>query len=40
VSKISHFPSEEEVLLAAGIFFQVTSFEQDLQQKYIIQIKL
>ncbi|CAF1026547.1 unnamed protein product [Adineta steineri] len=40
VASISHFPSEEEVLLPAGISFQVISVEQDLQQKYIIHIKL
>jgi hypothetical protein len=40
VSGISHYPSEEEVLLPAGISFQVISVEQDLRQKYIINIKL
>jgi hypothetical protein len=40
IAGISQFPSEEEVLLPAGISFQVISVEQDLQQKYIIQIKL
>ncbi|CAF1558818.1 unnamed protein product, partial [Adineta steineri] len=40
VASISHFPSEEEVLLPAGVSFQVISVEQDLQQKYIIYIKL
>jgi hypothetical protein len=40
VGEISQFPNEEEVLLPAGISFQVISVEQDLQQKYIIQIRL
>ncbi|CAF4086464.1 unnamed protein product [Rotaria magnacalcarata] len=40
VAEISQFPSEEEVLLPAGVSFQVISVEPDLKQKYIIQIKL
>ncbi|CAF4952207.1 unnamed protein product, partial [Rotaria magnacalcarata] len=36
VTEISQFPSEEEVLLPAGVSFQVISVEQDLKQKYII----
>ncbi|CAF2697430.1 unnamed protein product [Rotaria sp. Silwood2] len=40
VAGISQFPNEEEVLLPAGVSFQVISVEQDLKQKYIIQIKL
>jgi hypothetical protein len=40
IAEISHFPNEEEVLLPAGISFQIISVEQDLRQKYIINIKL
>jgi hypothetical protein len=40
VAQISHFPNEEEVLLPAGTSFEVVSVEQDLQQKYIIKIKI
>ncbi|CAF1083678.1 unnamed protein product [Rotaria sordida] len=40
VSEISQFPSEDEVLLPAGVSFQVINVEQELNQKYIIQIKL
>jgi hypothetical protein len=40
VINISQFPNEEEVLLPAGISFQVISVEIDPQQKYVIQIKL
>ncbi|UJR19780.1 hypothetical protein I4U23_022914 [Adineta vaga] len=40
ITDISQFPEEEEVILQAGISFQIISVEQDAQQKYIIQIKL
>jgi hypothetical protein len=40
VQDFSQFPSEEEVLLPAGTSFQIISVEQNLQQKYIIKIKL
>ncbi|CAF4868956.1 unnamed protein product [Rotaria sp. Silwood1] len=40
VAEISQFPNEEEVLLPAGVSFQVICVEQNLKQKYIIQIKL
>ena len=40
IKDISQFPSEEEVLLPAGISFQIISVDQDEQQKYIIKIKV
>jgi hypothetical protein len=40
VTGISQFPEEEEVLLLAGVSFQVINVEQDQQQKYVINIKL
>jgi hypothetical protein len=40
VTHISQFPEEEEVLLLAGTSFQIVSVEVNLQQKYIIHIKL
>ena len=40
VEEFSQFPSEEEVLLPAGISFQVVDVEQNSQQKCIIKIKL
>jgi hypothetical protein len=40
IAELSQFPNEEEVLLPAGISFQVISVEQDPQQKYVIQIKV
>ena len=40
ISELSYFPSEEEVLLAAGTSFQVISVELDLRQKYIINVKI
>jgi hypothetical protein len=40
VTHISQFPEEEEVLLLTGISFQIVSVEVNLQQKYIIHIKL
>ena len=40
VEEFSHFPSEQEVLLPAGISFQIVNVEQNSQQKYIIEIKV
>jgi hypothetical protein len=40
VENFSQFPTEEEVLLPAGISFQIVSVEQDPQQKYLIKIQL
>jgi hypothetical protein len=40
ISEISQFPSEEEVLLPAGISFQVISVNQTSYQKNIIEIKI
>ena len=40
VGEFSQFPSEEEVLLPAGILFRTISVEQNSQQKYIMKIKI
>ena len=40
VEEFSQFPSEEEVLLPAGISFQIVNVQQNSQQKYIIKIKV
>jgi hypothetical protein len=40
ISEISQFPSEEEVLLLAGISFQIFSVYQNTHQKNIIEIKI
>ena len=39
LSGISQFPEKEEVLLLAGIWFQVMRVEQDDQQEYTTQVE-
>ncbi|CAF1550097.1 unnamed protein product [Adineta ricciae] len=40
ISHISSYPHEEEILLPAGISFQILKVEQDPTQKYIIHLKV
>lgn len=40
IERISHFPSEEEVLLAAGIAFQILSVDDSSPKKIIIEIRI
>jgi hypothetical protein len=40
ISTISHFPNEEEVLLPAGISFQIITVKKEPSQKYIIEVKI
>ena len=41
IADLSQFPNEEEVLLPAGVSFQIVRFEHDEQrEKYIIEIQL
>ena len=40
IAEFSQFPNEEEVLLPAGISFQVINVEKDSTDKYLIYIKL
>ncbi|CAF1130071.1 unnamed protein product [Adineta steineri] len=40
IAHISNYPHEQEVLMPAGVSFQILKVEQDLSQKYIIYVKV
>ncbi len=40
IAHISSYPHEQEVLIPAGVSFQIVKVEQDLSQKYIIYLKV
>jgi hypothetical protein len=40
IAEMSHFPNEEEVLLPAGVIFQIISVKKYSSQKYIIEINM
>lgn len=40
IAHISHYPHEEEILIPAGVSFQILKVEQDTQQKHIIHVKI
>lgn len=40
IAHLSHYPSEKEVLIPAGVSFQILNVEQDASQKYIIYVKI
>jgi hypothetical protein len=40
IAHISHYPDEKEVLIPAGVSFQILKVEQDISQNFIIHIKV
>jgi hypothetical protein len=40
IAHISNYPHEKEVLIPAGVSFQIVNVEQDAAQKYIISVKV
>jgi hypothetical protein len=40
IAHISNYPNEKEVLIPAGVSFQIVNIEQDTSQKYIIYVKV
>ncbi|CAF0790611.1 unnamed protein product [Rotaria sordida] len=40
IAYISNYPNEKEVLIPAGVSFQILNFAQDASQKYIINVKV
>jgi hypothetical protein len=40
IAHISNYPHEKEVLIPAGVSFQILNVEQDISQKYIIYVKV
>jgi hypothetical protein len=40
IAHISHYPHEQEVLIPAGVSFQILKVEQDISQNFIIHVKV